>query len=73
MNNSSYDFLDGPETAKPTTAFGVITLLSPLTIRVNGSTTAVHGFLNTTSYTPAVDDLVVLLRVGPDWIAIGAL
>ena len=71
--NSNYDFLDSPETAKPVTAFGVITLLSPLTIRVNGSTTAVHGFLNLTSYTPAVDDLVVLLRVGPDWIAIGAL
>lgn len=71
--NDNYAILDEPKQAAPITAFGVVTQLTPLTIRVNGSTTEVHGFLNLTSYSPAVDDLAVLLRVGPDWIAIGAL
>jgi hypothetical protein len=65
--------LDLPPPAARATAFGVVTGVFPLTIRVNGSTTPVDGFLKLMSYTPAVDDMTVIIRVGTDWVAIGAL
>jgi hypothetical protein len=70
--NDNYAILDTPPTPGPITAFGVVTAVSPLKIRMNGATTAVEGFLKLTSYTPVVDDLAVLVQVGPDWVAIGA-
>lgn len=57
--------------AAPT--IGVVTATSPLTVRFNGASTATAGVIALATYTPLVDDEVVLLRVGATWVALGDL
>jgi len=53
--------------------FGEVEVVSPLEVRVNGADTASTGFLSLSSYTPVLNDTVIMARVGNSWIILGAL
>lgn len=56
--------------------YGEVTETSPtFKVRFNGSpaSAAVEGVLPLSTYTPTVGDTVLLVQVGPTWIALGAL
>lgn len=54
---------------------GEVTVASPLTVRFEGTAVAdaVTGVVALSTYTPAVNDTVLLLRFRGTWIALGAL
>lgn len=59
----------------PPVTFGKVTATSPLTIQFNGTAPAdaVSGPLALSTYSPTVGDNVVLLKVGPAYVALGAV
>lgn len=64
-----------PADAPDAWTFGEVTATAPLTVRFNGTAAAdaVAGPVALSTYTPAVGDKAVLIRLGPLWIAIGTL
>ena len=52
--------------------FGVVTQTSPLQIRFNADDAATAVDLVAAGYTPVLDDEVLLVRAGRDWIVVDA-
>lgn len=59
-----------PERATRVATAGLVTSTSPLKVEIDGVPVTVKRL---TSYTPAIDDRALLLAVGLEWVAIGAI
>jgi hypothetical protein len=51
-------------------AIGVVTDTSPFTVQINGDTVDIVSPPRCSSYTPAVDDVVLVLRPGPAFLVV---
>lgn len=59
-----------PERERPWTTAGEVTSTSPLRVEVDGVPV---GARRLAGYSPTLGDRAVLLRVGVEWVAIGAV
>lgn len=51
-------------------ATGVVTATSPFTVQINGDTVPIPDPPRCASYTPTVDDVVLVLRPGPTFLVV---
>jgi len=69
--NELQDRLGWLETHAVQREYGIITDTSPLTVRVGSQDTLIEDVARNADYTPTVNDRVILLRAGSDWIVWG--
>jgi hypothetical protein len=56
-----------------TVVLGSVTDTAPFSVALAGSTTAVPDIARLSSYTPALNDKVAVLRIGPASLVLGAI
>lgn len=69
--NLLLDRLGWLEAHAVTREYGVVTDDSPLAIAIGSSDTSITNVARVASYTPVVDERVLVLKVGSDYIVIG--
>lgn len=54
-------------------AIGVVTATSPFTVQINGDTVDIPSPNRLASYTPALNDVVLVLRPGPGFLVVNKI